>query len=235
MSEPALPSDYSRIKRVTSFQELANTPWADGVNALCWPRVLAGDFAEVVALLGMSEEPIVTLDEARLRALQSLGEAGKAAVVVMLGDLRLLRDLGREPVLNCINGYPRDEQPGPVATDVFSWHVDSAPIEADTWLCTYHGAASEGLRHDEAWRKVDVPAIRAALLQHYGGSDDAGFREFLSENCYDLHYGAVPGAQPYTFGLFNLWRIAVDWPGSPVPPCIHRAPETNGPRLLLIS
>ena len=36
----------------------------------------------------------------------------------------------------------------------------------------------------------------------------------------------------------HLWRIAVDYPGSPVPPCVHRAPETRPgrpPRLLLIS
>ncbi len=41
-----------------------------------------------------------------------------------------------------------------------------------------------------------------------------------------------------SFGLGNLWRIAVDYPGSPVPPCIHRAPITRPgrpPRLLLIS
>lgn len=66
----------------------------------------------------------------------------------MLNDLRLLQALEREPVLNLIDGYPRDEDSGPVATDVFSFHVDRTPVEADTWLCTYHGAPSEGLRND---------------------------------------------------------------------------------------
>jgi hypothetical protein len=124
-----------------------------------------------------------------------------------------------------------------VATDVFSFHADSAPVEADTWLCTYHGPASEGLRNEEAQRRVDVPATRAALLKLFGGEEDAGFQDFLKENCYDLHYVPVPSAQPYSFGRGNLWRIALDWPGNPVPPCIHRAPETRPgeTRLLLIS
>ena len=127
---------------------------------------------------------------------------------------------------------------GPVATDVFSFHADSAPVEADTWLCTYHGLPSEGLRNDEAHRRVDIPATRAELLKLFGGDDDADFRAYLKENCYDLHYAAVPEARPFSFGLGNLWRIAVDYPGSPVPPCIHRAPATlpgQPPRLLLIS
>lgn len=231
----ALPSDYARTKQVISFAELVATPFADGVNALCWPRALAGDFSEVVALLGAGEG-ITPLDEARLRALP-VSAAGRAAVDLLLEDQRLLRELGRDPALNCIDGYARDEQPGPVATDVFSFHADSAPVEADTWLCTYHGPASEGLRNDEAQRRVDLPATRAALLREFGGEDDAAFREYLQENCYDLHYASGSTARPFSFGLGNLWRIAVDWPGSPVPPCIHRAPATRPgapPRLLLI-
>jgi len=87
---------------------------------------------------------------------------------------------------------------------------------------------------------VDIPETRARLLQHFEGVSDeyADFREYLAENCYDLHYAAVPEARPFSFGLGNLWRIAVDYPGSPVPPCIHRAPETipgQPPRLLLLS
>jgi hypothetical protein len=141
-------------------------------------------------------------------------------------------------VLNCIHGYPRDEDPGPVATDVFSFHVDSATVETDTWLCTYHGPPSEGLRNEEAQRRVDVPATRNELLKQFGGDDDEAFRDYLSEYCYDLHYAPAPSARPFSFGQGNLWRIAVAWPGSPVPPCIHRAPITGPgqpPRLLLIS
>src|SRR6185369_11174726 len=150
----------------------------------------------------------------------------------------LLREHNLDPVLNCIHGYPHDENPGPVSTDVFSFHADSATVETDTYLCTYHGPASEGLRNDEAQRRVDVPATRAELLKLFGGDDNDAFREYLNEHCYDLHYAPVASAQPFSFGLGNLWRIAVDYPGSPVPPCIHRAPATfpgQPPRLLLIS
>jgi hypothetical protein len=233
--DSSLPPGYPRIKRVDSFHELVATPFAGGVNALGWERTLAGDFGEVVGLLGMGEG-IVTLDEARLRALPA-SAAGRVAVEVLIGDLRLLRGHGRDPVLNCVHGYPRDETPGPVATDVFSFHADSAPVEADTWLCTYHGPASEGLRNDEARRKVDLPGIRAELLRLHGGEDDDGFRAFLQDNCYDLHYAPVSQARPFSFGVGHLWRIAVDWPGSPVPPCIHRAPATvpGQARLMMIS
>ncbi len=230
------PSDYPRTKRVRSFQELVATPFADGVNALCWERALAGDFSEVLGHLG-GGEGIITLDDALLRSLP-VSAAGLAAVAVLLEDQRLLREHGFDPVLNCIHGYPRDEEAGPVRTDVFSFHADSAMVETDTWLCTYHGPASEGLSNEEALRRVDIPETRAELLKLYGGEDDDGFREYLNENCYDLHYSPIPPARPFSFGLGNLWRIAVDWPGSPVPPCIHRAPETfpgQPPRLLLIS
>lgn len=231
-----LPADYPRIRRVHSFHELVTTRFADGVNALCWERTLPGDFREVVERLGPGEG-IITLDDARLKSL-AVSAAGQVAIDRLLADQRLLREHALDPVLNCIHGYPRDEDAGPVATDVFSFHADSATVEADTWLCTYHGLASEGLRNDEAQRRVDRPATRAELLQHFGGADDEHFREYLKENCYDLHYAPAPDARPFSFGLGNLWRIATEWPGSPVPPCIHRAPMTlpgQPPRLLLIS
>ena len=236
MTPFTLPTGYARIKRVTSFAELVATPFADGVNALCWQRTQEGDFAEVVEQLGEGEG-IVTLDDERLRSL-SVSTVGKAAIDILLEDQRLLRELELDPVLNCIHGYPRDEDAGPVPTDVFSFHVDSAPVQADTWLCTYHGPPSEGLRNEEARRRVDIAVTRAELVRRFGGKDDADFREYLSENCYDLHYSPVPHARPFSFGIGNLWRIATEWPGSPVRPCIHRAPETlpgDPPRLLLIS
>ena len=230
-----LPPGYARIKLVNSFHELVTTPFADGVNALCWERTLPGDFGEVVEQLAVSEG-IATLDDARLVALP-LTAAGRVAMEILLEDLRLLRDRDLDPILNCIKDYPRDEA-GPVSTDVFSFHADSATVETDTYLCTYHGPASEGLRNDEAQRRVEIPATRAELLKLFGGEDDDSFRDYLKENCYDLHYAAVPEARPFSFGVGNLWRIAVEYPGSPVPPCLHRAPETfpgQAPRLLLIS
>lgn len=237
MNPFGLPPGYTRIKVVNSFFELVATPFAAGVNALCWPRSLPGDFSEVVERLGV-REGVTTHDDDRLKALP-VSPAGRVAIEVLLDDLRLLREHGRDPVLNCIREYPRDENPGPVPTDVFSFHADSATVETDTWLCTYHGPASEGLRNDEAHRRVDDPAIRAELLRRFGGEDNDEFRSYLNEHCYDLHYAAVGAqARPFSFGVGNLWRIAVDWPGCPVPPCLHRAPETlpgKAPRLLLIS
>ena len=230
----SLPA-YPRIRVVENFPELVAAPFANGVNALCWPRTLSGDFSEVVEKLGAGEG-IEPLDEARLSGL-ALSAAGQTARDILLADLHLLRAHGLAPELNCIHSYPRDEEDATVPTDVYSFHADSAPIAASTWLCTYHGPASEGLRNAEAQRRVDLPATRAALLKEYGRQDDAGFLEFLSENCYDLHYAPVPNAQPFSFGLGHLWRIALDWPGSPVPPCVHRAPATlpGQARLLLIS
>jgi hypothetical protein len=230
------PYDYARVKVVQSFDELVTTRFNDGVNALCWQRTLAGDFSEVVQSLGCTED-ITALDDIRLNAL-NLSSMGRAAVDVLLNDQQLLRAHGLSPVLDCIHGYPRDEDPDVVPTDVYSFHADSATVETDTYLCSYTEAASEGLRNEEARRHVDIPEIRAELLKLFGGEDNGEFREFLKENCFDLHYAAVPPARPFSFGLHNLWRIAVDWPGNLVPPCIHRAPKTypgQPPRLLLIS
>lgn len=236
MTPSTLPPDYARIKQVNSFHELVTTPFEGGVNALCWRRTLPGQFNEVVKQLGAGEG-ITTLDDARLLALP-VSAAGRAAIDILLEDQRRLRAHGLSPVLDCIHGYLRDEDPGPVPTDVYSFHADSATVEADTYLCTYHGPASEGLRNDEAQRRVDIPETRAKLLKRFGGEDNDDFRDYLKENCYDLHYAPVAQARPFCFGLGNLWRIAVDYPGSPVPPCIHRAPEAlpgQPPRLLLIS
>lgn len=236
----ASPAAHPRVKLVHSFAELLATPFANGINAVCWPRELSGDFAEVVTALGASpdDEPLRPLDETTLRALP-LSPAGRGAVESMLADLQLLRDHDLDPVLNCIYGYPRDEDAGPVPTDVFSYHADRAPVPAATMLCTYHGPASEGLANEDAVRRIDVPATRAALLKAYGGDDDADFAAYLSEHCFDLHYVPTrPEAQPFSFGLGHLWRIAIAYPDCPVPPCVHRAPATSPgepPRLLLIS
>jgi len=236
MSPFTLPADYTRIKLVKSFDELVTTRFEDGVNALCWPRELPGDFSEVVEQLGV-RDGITSLEDSRLESLP-VSAAGRAAIEILLEDQRLLRAAGHAPNLDCIDGYLRDEDPGVVPTDVYSFHADSATAAADTFLCTYYGPASEGLRNDEARRRVDIPETRAELLQLFGQDDGDDFLAYLKENCYDLHYAPVPQARPFSFGIGNLWRIAVDYPGSPVPPCIHRAPETlpgQPPRLLLIS
>ncbi len=236
MSALVLPHDYGRIKLVGSFRELIETPFSDGINAMCWPRELTGDFREVVEQLVVNGG-LETIDEAHLRSL-SLSAAGRAAVEVLIEDQRLLTEHGLAPILDCIHGYPREAEPGPVPIDVYDFHVDSATTEADTWLCTYFGPSSELLRNDEAICCVAVPETRAQLLKLHGGADDEAFREFLSEQCYDLHYAPLANAKPVSFGTGNLWRIAVEYSGSPVPPCIHRAPENipgELPRLLLIS
>lgn len=236
MTQFTPPPAHAQIRVVESFDELVTTAFEAGFNALCWKRSLPGDFNEVVEKLVLSEQ-ITTLDDSRLTGLP-LSAAGRTAVDILLEDQRLLRAHGRSPILDCIQNYPRDEDSGAMRTDVYSYHVDSAPVEADTWLCTYHGPTSEGLRNEEAQRRVDVTETRAELLKDFGGKDDHTFLEHLKENCYDLHYVPIGRAEPFSFGLGNVWRIAVDHPGSPVPPCIHRAPETrpgHPPRLLLIS
>ena len=235
MPDPIVPEDYNRVRIVNSFDELIATPFSGEVNALCWPRTLRGDFHELAHALPRGED-VEPIDENLLESL-TLSTAGKIAVMEIQNDLRLLQEQGRDPILNRIEAYPRDETPGAVATDVMSFHADSAPIEADTWLCTYHGACSEGLRNDQATRYIEVPETRAALLREFGGEDDASFLDFLADHCYDLHYAPLPGAQPFSFGLGALWRIAIEHPTSLVPPCIHRAPDTrpgDPPRLLLI-
>ena len=230
------PRGYPRVKVVNSFDELVTSRFCDGVNALCWRRSLSGDFDEVAAQFPTTED-IVSLDHSALRSLR-LSAAGQAAVDTLIEDQERLRALGLSPSLDCTHRYPRDESGDLVPTDVYSFHADSATVEADTYLCSYAGAASEGLRNDEAQRCVDNPQTRAELLRMFGGADGEAFRQYLRENCYDLHYVPAGHAQPYSFGLGNLWRIAVEYPGCPVPPCVHRAPETiagQSPRLLLIS
>lgn len=229
------PLDCPRLRVVGSFEALIAMPFRDGVNAVCWQRTLRGDFAELAQRLATADD-ITPIDEEWLASLD-VSAAGRLAADALLDDLRLLRAAGHDPTLECVRRYPRDHD-GPVPTDVYSFHVDSATVPTETFLCTYAGAASEGLRHDEARRIVDAPATRARLLEYFGGDDGEEFAAWLAENCYDLHYEPTPAAQPFSFGLGNLWRIGVQYPGSPVPAFIHRAPDDapdHTPRLLLIS
>lgn len=232
---PALP-DAPSIVVVSSFAELVAKPFADGVNAYCWQRTLAGDFEAVVAALG-SSRGVTVVDEQRLRGL-ALDAAASRARDTLLDDVRLLREHGLAPELDCVRDYDRDALASVVATDVYSFHVDRATAPTDTYLCSYTTAASEGLLHADALRRIDDPATRAALLQQYGGADDPGFARFLRDHCYDLHYVARSSARPFSFGLGNLWRLAVQHPSSLVPAFVHRAPTTSPgspARLLLIS
>jgi hypothetical protein len=224
------------VRVVDSFQELVKTHFSGDVNALCWPRSLPGNFAEVAEHLTGTDD-ITSLDEAMLHTLP-LSPEGRTAVGILVEDLERLRGQGLAPVLDCVRRYPRDEDSRAVPTDVYSFHADSAPVETDTYLCSYTEAASEGLRNDEAQRYIDQPETRARLLREFGGEESADFQDYLQSRGYDLHYAPQPTARPFDFGLGHLWRIAVDYPGSPVPPCVHRAPATRlgrPPRLLLIS
>jgi hypothetical protein len=145
------PLSFPRVKTVSDFDALVSTPFTNGVNALCWPRSLDGDYAEVMRAIS-GDDPIINLDDTALRSL-SLTAVGRLAAETMIADLHRLRARGLDPSLNCINGYPHDDDPGPVRTDVFSFHADRAPFEADTWLCTYCGPSSEG---------VDAPPYRSS-------------------------------------------------------------------------
>lgn len=225
-----------RVRYVDSFDALVATPFTGDINALCWLRQLPGDFQEVIDCL-QAEDGMTTIEDDDLRSL-ALSPAGTVAREVLLADQALLRDHGLDPSLDCITGYQRDATMGPIATDVYSFHVDRTPIPADTYLCTYVGVSSEGLANEQAVRKVDVAETRAQLLKIYGGEDDEAFAAHLIEHSFDLHYAALPSAQPYVFGVGNLWRIAIAHPGAPVLPCIHRAPlmlPGSAARLLLIS
>jgi hypothetical protein len=228
-----------RCEDVDSLDELAARRFSPTTNAFRLRRLLPGDFAELARLLA-PPEGLVVVEPDHLRALRTSPQAAVARDVI-LSDLQRLDALGHEPVLNCIASYPRDERGLPIATDVLSFHVDSAPVDVDTWMCTYHGKSSEGLHGDDALRLVDDADVRAALLQRCGDSgpvpDDDAFAAFLREHSFDLHYRAKDGARPFALGNGHLWRIAVDWPGSPTTPFIHRAPTTtpdDEPRLLLL-
>jgi len=223
------------VRVVDSFAALLAARFEGACNAIVWERTLAGDFEEVVRCVPVGTD-LTTLDEAELEGLP-VGPGGAAAVAVLLADLRGLRAAGHAPELNVVERYLRDDDEL-VPTDVHSFHVDSATVPTDTFLCCYSGAASEALDPREAERCVDVPELRAALLARHGGADDAGFAAYLHERHFDLHYRPLPHARPFSMGNGHLWRLAVQYPGAPVRACIHRAPpqrQGDARRLLLIS
>lgn len=226
-------SNSSQIGLVSTFSELVNTNFKGERNALCWYRNLEGDFKEIVDQLQLKEN-ITEVDSKELLTLQ-LSEKGNIAREIILNDLRLLADLGASPSLNLLKCYERDDEFDFISTDVYSYHVDRSPIATDTFLCTYHGVASDIIPNEQAEQKVLIPEIREKLkVIHNGPSEE--FEDFLKDNYFDLHYQAQPHGAPVNLGLGHLWRLAVDHPKQQVLPCIHRAPiENEGEyRLLLI-
>lgn len=227
-----LSSVENQLSFVTDFQDLVAAPFRGGMNAACWTRQLKGDFAEIVEKVTLKENiTVLSLDE--LRELP-LSEQGQLAREILLNDFRLLEDHGASPTLNLLKCYERDDAHPFFSTDVYSFHVDRSPIPIDTFLCTYHGESSEILPNSQAIQKVLVPEIREKLKQLYTGEED-GFELFLKEHFFDLHYQALPEAQPVRLGRGHLCRLAIDYPDSSVLPCLHRAPkEKNKLRLMMI-
>jgi hypothetical protein len=223
----------NQILRVTNFKALIATPFMGDLNAICWARKLAGDFAEIVNHINLNEN-MVTIEREELLELQ-LSEQGQLAREILLNDLKQLEAHGASPTLNVINCYDRDDVYPFFPTDVYSFHVDRSPVATDTFLCTYIGASSEVLPNSQGTQKVLIPDIRNELKKHYHGAADE-FESFLREHFFDLHYEPKPNASPVTLGIGNLWKLAVDHPQSKVLPCIHRAPIENPgqPRLLMI-
>jgi hypothetical protein len=226
-------SAHKQIGIAATFSQLISTDFEGETNALCWYRNLEGDFKEIVSKLQLKEN-VTEVTPNDLLALQ-LSEQGNNAREIILIDWQLLTDFGAAPVLNLLKCYERDDAFDFIATDVYSYHVDRSPIATDTFLCTYHGSASESIANEEAVPKMLIPEIRAQLKALHDGPA-AEFEDFLKEHYFDLHYEAQPNTTPVNLGVGHLWRLAVDHPTQQVLPCIHRAPiERDGEyRLLLI-
>jgi len=230
--QPAF-SDNNQIRVVTTFSELINTTFQGEINAICWNRDLLGDFKEIVSKLELKEN-ITEVSTEDLLALQ-LSEKGILARDIILNDIQLLTDFGASPSLNLLKHYERDQDLDFISTDVYSYHVDRSPIGTDTFLCTYHGAASDIISNDQVEQKILIPEIREKLKALHDGPE-AEFETFLQEYFFDLHYQPKPNSEPVNLGSGHLWRLAVDHPTQQVLPCVHRAPvEKDGEyRLLLI-
>jgi len=218
---------------VNSFQDLVDTAYQGETNAICWKRELLGNFEEIVQKITVHEN-IQEIEPAALLALR-LSEEGQLARQIILQDIVLLEAYGAAPVLNIIKCYERDDDNLVFPTDVYSFHVDRAPIATDTFLCTYHGAASDILPNAQAVQKILLPEMRAELEKIATAAGEE-FEAFVKDNSFDLHYQALPQASPMNLGLGHLWKLAVDHPTSRTLPCIHRAPKETDEkyRLLLI-
>ena len=224
----------NQIKYFNNLQDLLSTPFQGEVNAMCWDRILTGDFSEIIDKIDLREKNITELTVKTLRKLQ-LSESGQLAREILINDLLLFEAAGASPQLNIIRNYERDEELPFFPTDVYSFHIDRATIPSATFLCTYFGSTSEIIPNSEVTPKMLIPEIRAELKKLYDG-EEKGFESFLIDNFFDLHYQVNPNANPISLGVGQMWKLAIDYPESPVLPCIHRAPsEKKGePRLLLI-
>ena len=223
----------NQIQYVTNFQDLVSTPFYGKVNAIGWTRKLEGDFSEIVNKLQLNGNTTI-IEEDELSQLQ-LSDEGQLARIILLNDLNLLKTHGSSPILNLIKCYDRDENFPYFPTDVYSFHVDRSPIPTDTFLCTYHGEPSEILLNSHAEQKVLIPEIRSELRKLFNGAEEE-FETFLQDNFFDLHYQPKLHAAPINLGIGNMWKLAVDHPGSKVLPCLHRAPKerVGEYRLLMI-
>lgn len=226
-------SPNSQVGIVSTFDELIDTRFEGAMNAICWQRNLAGNFKEIVTKLQLKENVTDISMEALL--LLELSTEGNIAREIILNDIKLLTDLGALPSLNLLKNYERDDEFDFISTDVYSFHVDRSPIAADTFLCTYYGAASDIISNDQVEQKVLIPEIRQKLQDLYNGPA-GGFEDFLKENFFDLHYQPQTNSNPLNLGVGHLWKLAVDHPEQKVLPCVHRAPQENDGeyRLLLI-
>ncbi len=148
-------SDNNQIRVVSTFSELVNSNFQGDMNAICWYRNLVGDFKEIVAKLELKEN-ITEVSIEDLLALQ-LSEKGSLAREIILKDIQRLTDFGASPSLNLLKSYERDDELDFISTDVYSYHIDRSPIETDTFLCTYHGPASDILPHDQVEQKILIP------------------------------------------------------------------------------
>ncbi len=221
-----------QIQYVHNFQDLVATPFQGDTNVICWSRELMGDFGEIVNSIEIDDNMVEVHPDDLLELV--LSDQGQLARDILLNDMKLLEAHGASPSLNIIHHYERDDSYPFFPTDVYSFHVDRAPIATDTILCTYFGACSEILPNAQGTQKILIPEIRDELKKIYDGADE-DFESFLIENFFDLHYQANLDAQPIKLGLGHIGRLAIDHPESKVLPCLHRAPkEKNGQKRLLL-